>query len=163
MTEDLTRCADLLYSEAKFLDQQRWDEWLDLYLPEAEYWVPAWNSEHRLVEDPQSQVSLIYYPNRSGLEDRVFRIRTQLSSASHPLARTNHLVSNVQVSEMENGDFFVESRWQVSSFRHKQAYSFCGWYEHQLRQCADNRLRIARKKTVVINDVIPNVLDVYSI
>jgi hypothetical protein len=35
-------------------------------------------------QDPQREISLIYYPNRQGLEDRVFRIKTERSSATMP-------------------------------------------------------------------------------
>ena len=157
-----TRCADLLYTEGRLLDAQDWDAWLALYLEDAEYWVPAWNGEHELTGDPQSEVSLIYYPDRTGLEDRVFRIRTGLSSASTPLPRTSHLVSNIQATEQENRDVFVTASWQVTSFRHKSLTTFVGRYEYCLRDTSDG-LRIARKKTVVINDVIPNVMDFYSI
>lgn len=162
-TEEYLRCADLVYSEAKYIDQQRWDDWLALYLEEAEYWIPAWDREHELVTDPKKDISLIYYSNRSGLEDRVFRIRTNLSSATNPLARTSHLVANVQAQQLDSGDYFVESRWQTTSFRHKQTYQFAGYYEHTLRPVDDGELRIAKKKIVVINDLIPNVLDVYSV
>ena len=41
------------------------------------------------VEDPQTEISLIYYPNKGGLEDRVFRIRTERSSG-HLTAGTAH-------------------------------------------------------------------------
>ena len=161
-TEDYLRCSDLIFTEAKYIDQQRWDDWLALFLEDAEYWIPAWDSEHELTTDPQTEISLIYYPDRVGLEDRVFRLRTELSSASTPLARTSHLVSNVQVTPRDDGDFLVESRWQTTSFRHKQRYSFSGYYEHLLR-VRDGDLRIASKKIVVIDDLIPNVLDFYSV
>jgi 3-phenylpropionate/cinnamic acid dioxygenase small subunit len=43
---------------------------------------------------------LIYYPNKGGLEDRVFRIRTERSSAtSIPEPRTSHNIGNVEVIE----------------------------------------------------------------
>ena len=61
-----------LYREARLLDDRAWEEWLQCYAPDAVYWMPAWDDDDTLVDDPQSQVSLIYYPNREGLEDRVF-------------------------------------------------------------------------------------------
>ena len=67
-----------------FLDQRDWDGWLDLYLPEATFWIPMWDTEYELTCDPQSQLSLMWYGDRSGLEDRVFRIETDRSSASTP-------------------------------------------------------------------------------
>lgn len=71
-------CA-FIYREARYLDDRNWEAWLELYAPEAEYWMPAWDDNDQLTDDPQSQISLIYYPNRNGLEDRVFRIKTERS------------------------------------------------------------------------------------
>ena len=76
MSQDYNAICSFLYREARLLDDRQWDEWLDLYSESVEYWMPAWDDDDRLTEDPHSQISLIYYPNRGGLEDRVFRIRT---------------------------------------------------------------------------------------
>jgi len=65
-----------LYREARLLDDREWDAWIACYAPSAIYWMPAWDDDDQIVEDPQREVSLIYYPNRQGLEDRIFRIKT---------------------------------------------------------------------------------------
>jgi 3-phenylpropionate/cinnamic acid dioxygenase small subunit len=46
---------------------------------------------------PAAPISLIYYANRDGLEDRVFRIKTERSSASMPEPRTSHMIANVEI------------------------------------------------------------------
>ena len=66
-----------LYREARLLDDEQWDEWLDLYHPDAVFWMPSWDDTDQLITDPQREISLIYYPSRQGLEDRVFRIKTK--------------------------------------------------------------------------------------
>jgi len=38
----LSRCADLLYQEAAYLDERHWIEWLGLHTEDAEFWIPAW-------------------------------------------------------------------------------------------------------------------------
>ena len=97
MSQDYNAICSFLYREARLLDDRQWDEWLDLYSESVEYWMPAWDDDDRLTEDPHSQISLIDYPNRNGLEDRVFRIKTERSGASTPEPRTNHAVQNVEV------------------------------------------------------------------
>ena len=64
-----------LYREARFLDDREFEKWLECYADDCEYWMPAWTDDDELVQDPQTDISLIYYPNKGGLEDRVFRIR----------------------------------------------------------------------------------------
>ena len=63
---------DFLYREARYLDDKDWDSWLELYAADATFWMPAWDDADQLTEDPQREISLIWYGNRGGLEDRVF-------------------------------------------------------------------------------------------
>ena len=81
---DLNAINAFLFREVRHLDDREFEPWLELYAPDAEYWMPAWDDDDQLTDDPHSQISLIYYPNRNGLEDRVFRIKTDRSSASMP-------------------------------------------------------------------------------
>lgn len=155
--------TDLLHREAEYLDERRWDDWLALFDPQVEYWIPAWDSEDELTTDPQNEVSLMYYANRSGLEDRVFRLRTGRSAASTPLPRTCHLVSNVRVAPPAgDGMCTVKANWVTHLFRNNAAQCFFGRYEYRLRP-QDSDWRIAKKKIIVLNDVIATVLDIYSV
>ena len=67
-----------LYYEARQLDDENWDEWLACYHPDVNFWMPSWDDDDSLVTNPETEISLIYYPTRQGLEDRVFRIKTCL-------------------------------------------------------------------------------------
>ena len=71
-----------LYREARYLDDREFEKWLECYADDVVYWMPCWDDADLLTEDPQTEMSLIYYPNKGGLEDRVFRIRTERSSAT---------------------------------------------------------------------------------
>ena len=63
------------------------------------FWVPAWRNESETVEDPDTEVSLIYHDSRKGLEERVHRLRTGKSVTTMPLPRTAHFVSSFLVAE----------------------------------------------------------------
>ena len=63
-----------LYREARALDDRDWDAWLALYAPDVEFWMPAWDDDDKLTEDPQNEISLIWYGHKGGLEDRAYRI-----------------------------------------------------------------------------------------
>ena len=160
----LSRCADLLYQEAAYLDERRWQEWLALYAEDAEFWLPAWDEDARPTDDPQSQLSLIYYSNRAGLEDRVWRIQSGLSPATSPLLRTCHFITNVRMTEAATNQLCVFSHWQVQSYRPEKqhAFSYFGFYEHVLRHETEG-LRIAKKKITLLNDVVEGVLDIYHV
>lgn len=147
--------------EALYLDGRDWDGWLALYHPDAKYWVPAWDDDGTLTTDPQREISLIYYPTRGGLEDRVFRIRTGRSSATMPPMRTCHLFNLLGVAETDEG-LRARTSWTVQSFREDETLTYYGWAEYDLAAEGETWL-IHRKKTVVLNDVSKTMLDVYSI
>ena len=54
--------TQFLYQEARFLDDEQWDDWLNCYAPSAEFWMPAWDDDDTLTTDPMQEISLIYYP-----------------------------------------------------------------------------------------------------
>ena len=82
MTIDYQDICQALFQEARYLDDRQWDEWLACYTDDVTYWMPAWDDDDKLTENPQTEISLMFYADRGGLEDRVFRIRTERSSAS---------------------------------------------------------------------------------
>ena len=60
-TPHLPEVEAFLYAEARALDDRDWDSWLAFYAPDASFWMPAWDDNDRIVEDPQAEISLIYY------------------------------------------------------------------------------------------------------
>ncbi|MEG4641572.1 benzoate 1,2-dioxygenase small subunit [Paracoccus sp. P2] len=154
-------CA-FLYREARLLDDRQWDEWLTCYAPDASYWMPAWDDNDQITEDPQSEISLIYYPNREGLEDRVFRIKTERSGASTPEPRTSHAVLNVEVIEDRGPEVDVRYNFHTLNHRYKVTDQFFGTIFVTLRKDGDG-LVIAAKKIVLKNDYIRQVIDVYHV
>ncbi|PYC33482.1 benzoate 1,2-dioxygenase small subunit [Pseudomonas protegens] len=153
---------DFLYREARFLDDKDWDSWLELYAPDATFWMPSWDDSDQLTEDPQREISLIWYGNRSGLEDRVFRIKTERSSASIPDTRTSHNLSNIEL--LEQGDGFCKLRfnWHTLSFRYKTVDSYFGCSFYTLDVRGDNPLILA-KKVILKNDYVRQVVDIYHL
>jgi 3-phenylpropionate/cinnamic acid dioxygenase small subunit len=156
------KASRLVAREGWLIDQKRWDDWLDLYLPDAEYWLPCFLEDGSVTSDPQRQISLIYYSSRAGLEDRVFRIRTGQSLASTPLPRTAHTVSVGDVVRRDDGDIEVGSSWAAFSYKLEAQYHFFGTQRHVLKP-TDSGLRIASRHILVMNDKIPCPLDIYSV
>ena len=57
-----------LYREARYLDDRDWDAWLSLYAHDAEFWMPAWDDDDTLTEDPQTRnfADLVWQQGRPG-------------------------------------------------------------------------------------------------
>ena len=159
---DMNTICAFLYREARLLDDRQWDEWLTFYHPDCPFWMPAWDDNDQITEDPQSQISLMYYPNREGLEDRVFRIKTERSGASTPEPRTSHTVSNVEVVADRGSEVDVRYNFHTLNHRYKVTDQFFGTMFVTLRRAGDG-LVIAAKKIVLKNDYIRQVIDVYHV
>lgn len=154
-------CA-FVYREARFLDERDWDSWLALYDENCTFWMPAWDDDGNLTDDPQSQISLIWYGRRAGLEDRVFRIRTERSSATIPDTRTSHNIANVEIIEQGNGLCKLRFNWHTMSVRYNHTDHFCGSSYYTLDISGASPV-IKEKKVVLKTDYIRHVIDIYHI
>ncbi|MBA4091276.1 MAG: benzoate 1,2-dioxygenase small subunit [Sphingobium sp.] len=154
-------CA-FLYREARLLDDRALDEWLDCYAEDVEYWMPAWTDDDALTTDPHSQISLIYYGNRKGLEDRVYRLKTERSSASTPEARTSHFIANVELLDTRADAIDLRYNWHTLSHRYQQTQQFFGTTFVTL-DTAGETPKILKKTIVLKDDYIHQVIDVYHV
>ncbi|GHD05149.1 benzoate 1,2-dioxygenase small subunit [Zhihengliuella salsuginis] len=159
----LERIRQFLYTEARFLDDREFEKWIDCYDPEAEFWMPAWDDDGQLTEDPQQEISLIYYANRGGIEDRVFRIRTDRSSAtSLPEPRTGHNISNVEIVEKRGETVDVRFNWYTLYYRYQTTDTYFGTSFYTI-DLSGSQPVITKKKVVLKNDYIHHVVDIYHI
>src|SRR5690625_4396793 len=93
MTQEITRTEveDFLYYQARLLDDRHFEEWIECFTEDAEYWMTAWDDDGKLTEDPQTEISLIYYPNRAA-----WKTASSASAPSvplQPLCQTHALVT----------------------------------------------------------------------
>jgi 3-phenylpropionate/cinnamic acid dioxygenase small subunit len=160
-----------LYREALLLDTRRWQEWLELFEPQAEFWVPAWKSEHEPTQDPDTELSLIWCQPRTRLAERVTRALSGRSVAAIPLPRTQHAVGNVLVdgnSPQPDGCTLAYANFTVHLYnlKKKDAHVFFGRSEYRLAPepgASGGTWRIRAKKCVLLNDHLPTLLDFYCV
>lgn len=152
-----------LYREARYLDDREFEKWLECYAPDVEFWMPAWDDDDTLVTDPHRDVSLMYYSNRGGLEDRVFRINTERSSVtSIPEPRTGHNITNVEIVEQDGDTCRVRFNWFTCYYRYQTVDTYFGTSHYTLDTSGDQPL--IKKKTVTLkNDYIHHVVDIYHV
>lgn len=157
----LTRseAEDLLYHEARLLDEMRLEEWLELFTEDGLYWLPIDENKK-----PGEDTSLIYdLPIRR--QERVYRLLSTPVPSQSPPSRTIHGILNVEVEDGPDDEVRVHSVQIVYEARvgdHAQVglgeqRSFAGRCEHRLRY-EDGSWRIALKKLVLLNrdSSIPN-------
>ena len=152
-----------LYREARLLDEWQFEEWLECYHPEASFWMPAWDVDDTLTSDPQNEISLIWYPDRSGLEDRVFRIRTDRSAAtSLPEPRTEHNLGGIEFLSRDGDQVEVRFSWTTHYYRYQSTLTYYGHSLYTLD--LSGRTPVIRDKKVILkNDTVHQIIDIYMI
>ena len=134
-----------LYHEARLLDTQQLEAWLELFTDDATYWVPL----ERNQKDPLETSSIIH-DDRTLLELRVKQARHPRAHARQPLARTVHQVGNVMVCEERAGDITVDSTLQLIEFRNEKQRLYGALVHHRLRR-EGKSFRIAHKRVELVN------------
>ena len=154
--------TDLVNREAMLIDDKRFDEWIELYAEDCLLWMPAWQSESEVTDNPHGALNLLYLTPRTRLEDRVFRLESGDSFASTPMDRTVHIVSNVQITAEREKEVDVRAHWLVHSYGVHGGITRGGRYEYVMRREGDT-LKIAKKKIIMINDKLVGAVDIYHI
>lgn len=131
-----------LYREAALIDAARFDEWLELFTPDALYWVPSRPGQ----TDPRNVASIIY-EDREVLGLRVRRLSHPGALMLSPPPRTTHLVSNVDLVDCDDakGEYRVASAFLRVEYRNGRQRNFSGHASHHLRR-TESGLRIAFKR-----------------
>ena len=142
---DREECETFLVHEARLLDEARFDEWLALFTPDAQYWVP---SEPDQVS-PHDTVSLMY-DDRRLLETRVRRLASPRIYSQEPRSRTSRIVANATVEETGPDHVVVRSKLMLIEFRRNEQRLFGGTCLHRLVR-RDGAFRIRLKRVDLVN------------
>lgn len=140
-----------LYREARLLDDQDYQGWLDLLSEDIEYWIP--NSREQ--EDPLLEVS-ISFENKQLLQFRVDRLAHPQAHSVARMPRSTHLISNILIDQQrsESGDLVVTSNFLTLGFQEDANNTqtlYGGTQTHHLSEL-DGEYSIRRKK-IVLNDL----------
>jgi 3-phenylpropionate/cinnamic acid dioxygenase small subunit len=146
MAVDRHQVENFLYREARLMDEHAYDEWLALWADDGLYWIPS-NADDI---DPQRHVSIVY-ENKTRMEDRIRRLKSGAAYAQDPKSRLSRVISNVEITEGDNGDVTVQSVFNLTALRRSRMDTFAGRTAHTLRPDG-NSYKIAFKKVVLINN-----------
>lgn len=161
-TVNIEDVRQFLYREARLLDEKNWEEWLKCYHEDCPFWMPSWDDDGELVSDPLREISLIYYPDRRGLEDRLFRVETERSSATIPDTRTTHNLSNIEILENDKGVVTVCFNWINKSFRYHETNTYWGTSRYKIDMTGDSPI-VINKYVVLKDDYVHQLMDIYHV
>jgi benzoate/toluate 1,2-dioxygenase beta subunit len=142
---DCREVERFLYREARLMDENAYDEWLNLWADKVLYWVPGAEED----ADPATHISTIY-DDRARLEARIARLKSGNAHSQDPKSRMCRLVSNIEVEEESEDELTVHSRFVLGEVRRGKQDVFIGKTIHKLHR-SPSSLRIFFKKVVLVN------------
>jgi 3-phenylpropionate/cinnamic acid dioxygenase small subunit len=152
-----------LYAEARLLEENRFDEWLECFAADVRYWMPV--REH--IEGAGDVAGTangfaLYDDDKQSLVLRATRLKTGMAPSEVPPSVTQRLVTNVMVSgAAAAGEFEVRSSFVVYQERRgRHKVTFFGRREDLLRR-ADGRFQIGRRKIELAQTVLPTTLSIF--
>lgn len=99
---------DFYYREAELLDERRWEEWLDLFAPELEYFAPLRVTRKSPASDIVEELGH-FDDTRASLGLRVKRLRTDVAWAEDPPSHTRRLITNLRAEPAGDGTVTVRT------------------------------------------------------
>ncbi|KAF1023688.1 MAG: p-cumate 2,3-dioxygenase system, small oxygenase component [Paracidovorax wautersii] len=150
---------DFLYRQAEFIDTRDYTSWLDLFTPEASYWIPARPGD----TDPKTQLSFLF-DDLPSMAARCERLLDHGTGGQQPITRSSHVVGNVRiVGAHGDGSTVVRSRFHVTQFRRDAFKYYAGSYTHHLVASGDGgwRIRFQRVDLIDCDGIHDAILQVY--
>jgi len=138
---------DFIYHEARMLDEGRFSDWLDLWLPEGHYWMPLDYNQ----TDPINETSLLYEDNFM-LRLRVERLNGQRTFSQKPKSRCHHVLQRPFIDEFdaETGNARTNTSMIYVETRLEEQQVLAVTATHQIQRIGD-QLKIANKKVELLN------------
>lgn len=143
--------VNFVYAEARLLDEQRFDQWLNLFTEDGYYWMPLAHDQ----QDARLHASLMY-EDKLLLRVRVERLAGQRTFSQQPKSRCHHLLQAPTVelghaeSAPEKGRHVVRTAFHYVETRQDQQTLYAGWTTHHLVE-QDGELRIRLKRVDLVN------------
>jgi 3-phenylpropionate/cinnamic acid dioxygenase small subunit len=168
--EVLREVEQLLYREARLLDERRFHAWLELLTDDVRYWMPGRSTRYParskaiVILDPdryrEEELSredelAILDETKETLGRRIARLETGMAWAEDPPSRTRHLISNIEV---EPGDAATElkvfSNFMVYRSRSETEQDFYVGARQDVLRHVNGAWKIAYRKIILDQNVL---------
>ena len=138
---------DFIYAEARMLDEGRYGEWLELWLPDGHYWMPL---DYKQT-DPHLVTSLLY-EDLFMLKLRVERLTGARTFSQKPRSRCHHVIQRPFIDEHDDksGKYITNTSMHYVETRLDDQFLLALTATHELVS-VDNQLRIANKRVDLLN------------
>lgn len=140
--------VEFVLSEARALDDARYDDWLALFADDGHYWVPLDGARQ---PDAQRHASLAY-EDRLLLALRIERLKNPRSHSHHPASASQHVLQppQVELCDHPGNDYRLRTPFVYVEARGEQQTVLAGTWRHWLVR-VDDTLKIALKRVDLVN------------
>lgn len=138
---------DFVIFETRLLDEQRFDEWLQLFTEDGHYWMPLEYGQ----TDPVLQTSLLY-ENRLMLKIRIERLKGARTFSQRPKSRSHHLLQTPTVDSIDDSanEIFVHTPMHYVEVRRDEQTLYAAWAKHHLK-VENGGIKIRLKRVDMVN------------
>jgi 3-phenylpropionate/cinnamic acid dioxygenase small subunit len=154
---------DFLYREADLLDERHYDEWLALLAEDVRYWMPM--RRNVKVDDLEREFTREgrdiswFDEGKDTLTRRVRQIQTGIHWAEEPVSRISHLISNIQLVEVNASatdpvEVSVRCRFLVYRNRVETETDILVGKREDLLRRVEGEWLIARRKILLDQNVL---------
>lgn len=138
---------DFVYAEARMLDEQRFDDWLELFTDDGHYWMPLAPGQ----QDARLHASLMH-EDKLLLRVRVERLGGARTYSQQPRSRCHHLLQqpSVESADRDTGRYTLRTAFHYVETRLDEMTLFAGWATHEL-VTLEGKLRMRLKRVDLVN------------
>lgn len=142
-----TELARFVYHEARLVDEQRYDEWFELFTEDAVYWMPLMRGQ----PDGVNHTSLLY-EDKLLLKVRIERLKGGRAFAQQQPSYCQHVLQAPQVesSDEARGEFVTRTPFVYVESQLDEQILLAGVVFHHLIAVGGG-LRIRMKKVQIVN------------
>lgn len=146
-----------LYREARLLDAEDYDAWLDMLAEDIHYWMPAIQNRYRRDKNPgytENDLAL-YDEDMKSLRLRVKRFKTGFAWPEDPPTRHCHVITNIEAELTDDPEEYrVFSAFVHHRSRTEQDEALMIGRREDLLRRVEGTLKLARRKIITTQSTI---------
>tara|TARA_Y100000588_G_C13953232_1_gene795344 strand:- start:47 stop:526 length:480 start_codon:yes stop_codon:yes gene_type:complete len=144
--------VNFVIREARMLDEQEYDTWLDLFAEDGIYWMPL-----EVGQTEEKLTTSLMYEDLLLLRTRVQRLSGKRTFSQKPKSRCQHLLQTPIVDKMDtpNNDYQVFTPFHYVEVRNDEKELYAGWMKHSLA-IENEKLKIKLKRVDLVNCDAPH-------
>lgn len=147
-----------LYREARYLDAERYDDWVEMLASDIHYHMPVIEGRYRKDKtDMVGDLTRMAYYNDSlaDLKQRLARLKTGTAWSEDPATRFVHLITNIEVESTGNeGEYKVYSNFVAYRNRNERDQDVQPGNREDIWRRTENGFQLVKRLIILKQNVL---------